>query len=81
MKIKLDNVDRNDWLVLITTTEPKAALEDQSIQGTRWEAPRDTGIAYAVVCDHPGLVKELTAEGYELDLDGYKDHFKESETA
>jgi len=47
---------------------------DGYIAGSSWETPSDMpGTAYACPCDHPGLVAELRAEGYKLDLSDYED--------
>ena len=71
MKIKLDNLDKKDGSVTVTCDDQAAAKHDQSIQGSRWEAPGDMDIAYAIIQDKPGLIAELEEEGYELDTDEY----------
>lgn len=71
MKIKLDNLDGEDGMVTITCDDRQAAIDDQSIEGSLWEAPSDMNVAYAVVCDRPSLTADLEKEGYELDVDEY----------
>jgi hypothetical protein len=71
MKIKLDNMDRDDWTVLITCENQKDAKDDQSVAGAAWEAPGDMDIAYTIAGDHPTLLTELEAEGYDVDSSEY----------
>jgi hypothetical protein len=71
MKIALDNLDHDDGMVTVYCSNQKAAIEDQTIDGCRWEAPGDLDVAYAVLCDRPGLITELRAEGYEVDITDY----------
>lgn len=50
------------------------ADHDGYIAGSSWETPRDMpGFAYAMPCNHAGLVNELRAEGYVLDLSEYSE--------
>ncbi len=63
-----------DPCVLITVTAPFAdqwADSDQYVAGATWERLDDHQI-YAMPVDHPGLVAELRAEGYRLDLSNYE---------
>jgi len=71
MKIKLDNLDRDDDSVLVTCEDKEAARDDQSIEGSHWECPRDMEGAYAVISDRPGLVEALEKEGYDVDASNY----------
>lgn len=71
MKIKLDNLDRDDGSVMITTEDREEAILDQSIHGARWEAPGDLSVAYAIVDDRPFLLTALLAEGYDVDDSEY----------
>lgn len=70
-KINLDNLDDRDGLLLITCGSQLLAAYDQSIAGSLWECPSDMDIAYAMPCDHPGLLEELKAEGYDINDDDY----------
>lgn len=48
------------------------ADHDQTIAGDSWECASDMpGTAYAMPVNHPGLVAELQAEGYKLDISEY----------
>lgn len=67
LKIKLDNMDDGDGMVLITCSDRAGAQHDRSIAGSKWEVPADMDIAYAIVTDHKGLVEELEKDGYEVD--------------
>jgi len=72
--VKLDNLDDRDGCVMATVSGAGAlkwAKNDQSIAGSRWEASDGDDFAYAMPCDHAGLVAELEKEGYTLDLDDY----------
>jgi hypothetical protein len=73
--VKLDNLDDRDGCVMATIEGPDAHLhakDDQTIAGSRWECAGDMPeLAYAMPCDHAGLVAELEAEGYDLDLSEY----------
>jgi hypothetical protein len=71
MKIKLDNMDRDDGSVLVTCEDKDAAENDQSIEGSHWECPRDMDCAYAVISDRPGLVEALEKQGYDVDASEY----------
>jgi hypothetical protein len=62
-RIKLENTDDDDDMVLITA-EWYAVRYDQSIAGTNWEHTGD--LAYAIVPNYPGLVRDLE-EDYEVD--------------
>lgn len=68
MKIKLDNLDKNDGTVLVMADAAEAE-HDQSIEGSRWESDGD--FAYAYIDDRVGLVDALEREGYEVDTDDY----------
>ena len=65
MKIKLDNLDRDDGLVLVMADWKDAEL-DQSIEGSMWE--HDGDFAYAYISDHSDLINSLRKQGYDLDL-------------
>lgn len=71
MKISLDNLDHEDGMVTVFCVDREAAIHDQSIEGSRWEAPGDLDVAYAIICDRPGLVEALEADGYEVDVTEY----------
>lgn len=71
MKIALDNMDKDDGTVTVYCDDQQAAIDDQSIEGSMWEAPGDLDVAYAVICDRPGLVEALEADGYEVDTSEY----------
>jgi hypothetical protein len=50
------------------------ADSDGYLGGDSWETPSDMpGFAYAMPCNHAGLVAELEAEGYVLDLSEYNE--------
>lgn len=67
MKIYLSNNDGPDDTVTIICHDQDAALDDQSIMGSRWEAPRDMDIAYAIVLNQPKLDEILEQDGYDVD--------------
>lgn len=71
--VSLDNLDDREGCVMVTASGHGAgawAKRQQSIGGSSWE--RDgSDFAYAMPCDHAGLVAELEAEGYVLNLDDY----------
>lgn len=71
MKIRIANEGHCDGMVTVECDDVEAAIHDQSIEGTHWEAPRDLDIAYAVIMDRPGLLASLRAEGYEVDDEWY----------
>lgn len=71
MKIALDNLEQEHGLVTVYCGDREAAIEDQTIDGCLWEAPGDLDVAYAVLQDRPGLITELKAEGYEVDIHFY----------
>lgn len=71
MWISLDNLGRTDGNVLIICEDQDVKELQQSVGGSNWEAPNDMNIAYAVVTDAPGLVKDLESEGYQLDTSEY----------
>lgn len=71
MKIALDNMDKDDGTVTVYCEDRQAAIDDQSIEGSMWEAPGDLDVAYACICDRPGLVEALEADGYEVDTSEY----------
>lgn len=71
MKVKLDNLDRDDGTVL-AWTGAQEAQDDITIDGCRWEYPSDLeGDAYAILTDRPGLTRDLKQEGYDLDCSEY----------
>ena len=70
MKIIAENSSDRES-VLLTCDDQEAALHDQTVLGSRWEAPRDMDVAYAYVTDRPGLIEELEREGYEVDSSEY----------
>lgn len=72
MKIKLDNMDKEDGSVLVIAEDADEAREDQSIEGSHWECDGD--FAYAIISDRPGLVAALEKEGYEVDTDEFYEH-------
>ena len=49
------------------------ADHDQTIAGDTWEGTGDDSFVYAMPCNHAGLVEELRAEGYSLDLSEYQE--------
>jgi hypothetical protein len=71
MKISLDNLDHDDGMVTVYCDDKQAAIDDQSIDGSLWEAPGDLDVAYAVILDRPGLITELRADGYEVNIQNY----------
>lgn len=71
LQISLDNADRDDGMVLVTTTDAAGARNDQSIAGTDWEFLDSGNFAYATVLDDLGLVGRLVDEIYGLDLTNY----------
>lgn len=81
--IKLDNTIDRGGCVLVEASSRILAEHDQTIAGSRWEFPRDMDIAYAMPGDHPGLLEELTKEGYIIDDSEYsppeKCHHNKSE--
>jgi hypothetical protein len=71
VKVKLDNLDRDDGTVLAWTSAQEAQ-GDITIDGCRWEYPSDLeGDAYAILTDRPGLVRDLKQEEYDLDCSEY----------
>lgn len=74
MKIKLDNLDKDDGTVLVMA-DAEEAEHDQSIEGSRWELDGD--FAYAYIDDRVGLVAALERDGYEVDTDDYWEHTQE----
>ena len=79
MKIKLDNLDKDDGTVTVYCDDKPAAVHDQSIDGAMWEAPADLDVAYACISDRPGLVADLKEEGYEVDTSAYWEEDDENE--
>ena len=71
MKIKLDNLDHTDGMVTVYCADRQAALDDQTIEGSLWEAPSDLNVAYAIITDRPGLITVLRSDGYEVDICDY----------
>ncbi len=71
MKITLDNMDKDDGSVTVYCDDQEAALHDQTIEGSRWEAPGDMNVAYACIMDRIDLLEVLKAEGYEVDDSEY----------
>lgn len=73
--VKLTNCDGDETSVLATVEGPGAqkwAENDMSISGSSWETPHDMpNVAYAMIADYPGLVNDLRAEGYKLDVSEY----------
>jgi hypothetical protein len=69
--IRLDNLDDEEGGVMIDCESQILATHDQSVAGSHWECPSDMDIAYACAGDHPGLVEELTKEGYIVNDDNY----------
>jgi len=69
----LDNLDTDDYTVLVTISGEGAAdfaNMDQTIMGSNWETDGDD-LAYAIIDDHPALIKILEKEGYSLNTDEY----------
>lgn len=69
MRIKLDNQDHTDGLVLVIAEDAEKAKKDQTIMGSHWEFEDD--FAHALISDEPGLEKKLQQEGYEVDDSDY----------
>jgi hypothetical protein len=65
MKIKLEDMDGDDFQVMATASWAEAS-EDQTIAGSRWEHAGDD-FAYAIINNVPGLVEGLEGEDYEID--------------
>jgi len=70
-RIKLDNLDDREGCVMVEAESKILAVHDQSIAGSKWEAPDDMDIAYAMPMDHPGLLEELKKENYDIDDSEY----------
>jgi len=68
LKITLDNMDRLDGSVLVTSHDAAGAREDQSIMGSMWECDGDD-FAYAIISDRLDLAKALKEAGYNVDND------------
>lgn len=65
--IRLEPTTDDPYTVTVYTTDRRAALEDQSIEGSRWEAPSDLNEAYAIIDNAEDLPNTLRAEGYIVD--------------
>ena len=71
--LSLDNLDKEDGTVLVVISGEGAAdfaNMDQTIMGSNWETDGDD-LAYAIIDDHPALIKILEKEGYSLNTDEY----------
>lgn len=68
-EIRLDTNEEDPFTVTVYALDREAAIEDQSIAGSNWEAPYDLNEAYAVINNSPNLPKQLRAEGYIIDGD------------
>ena len=73
MRIRISSSDDDDGSVLVECDDQEACRNDQSIEGSRWETPRDMDIGYASILDRKGLVAHLQAEGYEVDDSDYSE--------
>lgn len=71
MPISLSQSDDDDGMVTVYCEDQERAREDQSIEGSHWECPRDMSVAYATIMDRPGLVADLEKAGYEVDDSDY----------
>ena len=65
--IRLVPTDDDPMMVLVSTTDRHAALEDQTIEGAMWEAPSDMHEAYAIISNTADLPGRLRTEGYIVD--------------
>lgn len=70
-RIELDNLDDEEGFVMVYCNSQVLAKHDQTISGSRWECPSDMTVGYACIADHPGLLKELEADGYTVNADNY----------
>jgi hypothetical protein len=77
LTVKLTNLDSDASGVLAEVRGWGAhewARWDQTIAGSSWETARDMpGYAYTILVNDPGLVRELRAEGYALELSEYSE--------
>lgn len=73
MRISLSLSDDDDGSVTVYCEDQEQAKHDQSIAGSCWEYPKDMNVAYASILARPGLVAELTREGYDVDDSEYSD--------
>lgn len=86
MTVRLRNSDDypHGDMVMAEVEGPDAhrwADHDGYIGGSSWETPRDmTGFA-AMLCNHSGLVAELRAAGYDLDLSEYSEPIQSCDDA
>jgi len=65
--IRLVPTDDDPFMVTVYTSDRQAALEDQSIEGSMWEAPFDLDEAYAIISNTKDLPTRLRREGYIVD--------------
>jgi hypothetical protein len=60
------------WYYATAYADPSEAIEDQTVLGSRWEAPSDLDVAYAGLGpvapdgDTDTLERELTENGYSV---------------
>jgi len=80
-RIKLENSDDDDGMVLATMSLDRAAEiakeEFQSIEGSNWEGSGD--FAYAYFPNRPDLVEDLEAEGYDVDDSEFTEYEEDDE--
>ncbi len=71
--VRLRNGEDDDGSAVITCAAGALAIDRRVLGGPweEWEAPDEDGV-YVVVQDEPGLVAALTAEGYDVDTEGYR---------
>lgn len=77
MHITLSQSDSDDGYVTVYCDDKKACRDDQSIEGSNWETPRDMDGGYAIIQDRPSLVADLTRKGYDVDDSEYSPPNKE----
>jgi hypothetical protein len=52
--------------VTVYTYDRQGAIDDQSIDGSMWEAPNDMSVAYACLSMRSDLLEDLRSEGYVI---------------
>lgn len=66
LRVRLEPSEDDD-AVLVFAEDREAAIEDQSVMGSNWEAPGDMDEAYAIISNQDDLPGALRAEGYIVD--------------
>jgi hypothetical protein len=65
--IRLVPFEDDPFMVTVYTTDRQAAIDDQSIEGSNWEAPPDLREAYAIIDNSADLPDRLRTGGYIVD--------------